>query len=199
MGATLFLQFIRSSVHPSIPSEICSHQPTILLKIFIIRQDSLFWSLFKVLKWEFFAQFLWAVPWCILINVSPYCLNKIIGYVECKDCGPPTAVQYLYVFGLLFSSLLESLTDQQALHIGRRIFLHTISICNAEVFAKSLRRKDMASPADKEEGEKEEGGEKKKDGSLNIASKSACSLLLFSYTSWMAYLRWAVADLFGCT
>lgn len=131
-----------------------------------------------MLKGEFFAQFLWALPWCILINVSPYCLNKIIGYIECKDCGPPTTVQYLYVFGLLFSSLFESLCDQQALHIGRRIFLHTISICNAEVFAKSLRRKDMASPADKEEGEKEEGG-KKKDGSLNIASKLICPLLVF--------------------
>ncbi|KAF9150322.1 hypothetical protein BG015_007856, partial [Linnemannia schmuckeri] len=155
----------------------------------LVKEDSLFWSLFKVLKWEFFAQFLWAVPWCILINVSPYCLNKIISYVECKDCGPPTAVQYLYVFGLLFSSLLESLTDQQALHIGRRIFLHTISICNAEVFAKSLRRKDMASPADKEEGEKEEGGEKKKDGSLNIANLIAVDVkkleIPFSYVFYL--------------
>ncbi|KAF9539971.1 hypothetical protein EC957_004821 [Mortierella hygrophila] len=155
----------------------------------LVKQDSLFWSLFKVLKWEFFAQFLWALPWCILINVSPYCLNKIIGYIECKDCGPPTAAQYLYVFGLLFSSLLESLTDQQALHIGRRIFLHTISICNAEVFAKSLRRKDMASPADKEEGEKEDGGDKKKDGSLNIANLIAVDVkkleIPFSYVFYL--------------
>ncbi|KAG0279120.1 hypothetical protein BGZ95_002211 [Linnemannia exigua] len=155
----------------------------------LVKQDSLFWSLFKVLKGEFFAQFLWSVPWCIFINVSPYCLNKIIGYIECKDCGPPTVVQYLYVFGLLFSSLLESLTDQQALHIGRRIFVHTISICNAEVFAKSLRRKDMASPADKtEEGEKE-NGDKKKDGSLNIANLIAVDVkkleIPFSYVFYL--------------
>ncbi|KAF9132827.1 hypothetical protein BGW39_011213 [Mortierella sp. 14UC] len=154
----------------------------------LVKEDSLFWSLFKVLKGEFFAQFLWAVPWCVFINVSPYCLNKIIEYVECKDCGPPTAVQYLYVFGLLFSSLLESLTDQQALHIGRRIFVHTISICNAEVFAKSLRRKDMASPADKEEGEKE-GDDKKKDGSLNIANLIAVDVkkleIPFSYVFYL--------------
>ncbi|KAK3844230.1 MAG: hypothetical protein J3R72DRAFT_482430 [Linnemannia gamsii] len=154
----------------------------------LVKQDSLFWSLFKVLKGEFFAQFLWAVPWCIFINVSPYCLNKIIGYIECRDCGPPTVVQYLYVFGLLFSSLLESLTDQQALHIGRRIFVHTISICNAEVFAKSLRRKDMASPADKEEGEKD-NGDKKKDGSLNIANLIAVDVkkleIPFSYVFYL--------------
>ncbi|KAF9930863.1 hypothetical protein FBU30_011152 [Linnemannia zychae] len=154
-----------------------------------VKQDSLFWSLFKVLKGEFFVQFLWAVPWCVFVNVSPYCLNKIISYVECTDCGAPTATQYLYVFGLLFSSLLESLTDQQALHIGRRIFVHTISICNAEVFAKSLRRKDMASPADKEEGEKEDEGGKKKDGSLNIANLIAVDVkkleIPFSYVFYL--------------
>ncbi|KAF9098829.1 hypothetical protein BGX29_007411 [Mortierella sp. GBA35] len=153
-----------------------------------VKEDSLFWSLFKVLKGEFFAQFLWAVPWCIFINVSPWCLNRIIQYIECKSCGPPTIVQYLYVFGLLFSSLLESLTDQQALHIGRRIFVHTISICNAEVFAKALRRKDMASPADKDD-EADNNGEKKKDASLNIANLIAVDVkkleIPFSYVFYL--------------
>ncbi|KAI8604697.1 ABC transporter type 1, transmembrane domain-containing protein [Dissophora ornata] len=152
----------------------------------LVREDSLFWSLYKVLKWEFFAQFLWALPWCILINVSPYCLNKIIEYIECKSCGKPTTVQYLYVFGLLFSSLLESLCNQNALHIGRRIFVHTISICNAEVFAKALRRKDMASPADKSEEDSEGSSDSpKKDGTLNIANLIAVDVkkleIPFSY------------------
>ncbi|KAI7822518.1 P-loop containing nucleoside triphosphate hydrolase protein [Gamsiella multidivaricata] len=154
-----------------IETQDCSVYSTHLLPfVRLHREDSLFWSLFKVLKWEFFAQFLWALPWCILINVSPYCLNKIIGYIECKTCGPPTAINYLYVFGLLFSSLIESLCNQQALHIGRRIFVHTISICNAEVFAKTLRRKDMASPAEKS-SEQDQAGDTKKDGTLNISSK----------------------------
>ncbi|KAF9194511.1 hypothetical protein BGZ50_006236 [Haplosporangium sp. Z 11] len=152
-----------------------------------VKQESLFWSLVKVLKGEFFAQFLWALPWCILINVSPYCLNKIIQYVECKSCGPPTTTNYLYVFGLLFSSLFESLCDQYALHIGRRIFVHTISICNAEVFAKALRRKDMASPADKSEQDSE--GDTKKDGSLNIANLIAVDVkkleIPFSYVFYL--------------
>ncbi|KAF9360285.1 hypothetical protein BGX26_009968 [Mortierella sp. AD094] len=153
----------------------------------VVRQDSLFWSLVRVLKWEFFAQFLWALPWCILINVSPYCLNKIIEYIECKSCGPPTFVNYLYVFGLLFSSLFESLCNQNALHIGRRIFVHTISICNAEVFAKALRRKDMASPAEKSEDDNT--NDKKKDGSLNIANLIAVDVkkleIPFSYVFYL--------------
>ncbi|GJJ75089.1 hypothetical protein EMPS_07447 [Entomortierella parvispora] len=153
----------------------------------LVKQSSLFWSLMKVLKWEFFAQFLWALPWCILINVSPYCLNKIIQYVECEQCGPPTIVQYLYVFGLLVSSLLESLCNQNALHIGRRIFVHTFSILNVEIFEKALRRKDMASPADKSEEEK--ANDKKKDGTLNIANLIAVDVkkleIPFSYVFYL--------------
>ncbi|KAG0256860.1 hypothetical protein BG011_004280 [Mortierella polycephala] len=152
-----------------------------------VKKESLFWSLVKVLKGEFFAQFMWALPWCILINVSPYCLNKIIQYIECKSCGPPSTINYLYVFGLLFSSLFESLCNQIALHIGRRIFVHTISICNAEVFGKALRRKDMASPADKSEQDSE--GDTKKDGSLNIANLIAVDVkkleIPFSYVFYL--------------
>ncbi|KAG0292891.1 hypothetical protein BGZ96_003540 [Linnemannia gamsii] len=185
----VYLGYRRSVQDIDLPDiEITDYSTHSIKRYNLVKEDSLFWSLFRMLKGEFFAQFLWALPWCILINVSPYCLNKIIGYIECKDCGPPTTVQYLYVFGLLFSSLFESLCNQQALHIGRRIFLHTISICNAEVFAKSLRRKDMASPADKEEGEKEEGG-KKKDGSLNIANLIAVDVkkleIPFSYVFYL--------------
>ncbi|KAG0304127.1 hypothetical protein BGZ98_005900 [Dissophora globulifera] len=158
-----------------------------------VKQNSLFWSLFSVLKWEFFAQFMWALPWAIFINVSPYCLNKIISYIECKDCGPPTTANYIYVFGLLLSSLIGSLCNQTALHIGRRIFVHTISICNAEIFAKALRRKDMASPADKSEEEDKDDADssdkKKKDGSLNIANLIAVDMkkleIPFSYVFYL--------------
>ncbi|KAG0049393.1 hypothetical protein BGZ83_005801 [Gryganskiella cystojenkinii] len=153
----------------------------------LVKQDSLFWSLMKVLKWEFFAQFLWALPWCILINVSPFCLNKIIQYIECDACGPPSIIEYLWVFGLLISSLLESLCNQNALHIGRRIFVHTFSILNVEIFGKALRRKDMASPADKSEEEKT--SDKKKDGTLNIANLIAVDVkkleIPFSYVFYL--------------
>ncbi|KAI8348976.1 P-loop containing nucleoside triphosphate hydrolase protein [Mortierella sp. GBAus27b] len=149
--------------------------------------DSLFRSLMKVLKWQLFEQFLWAMPWCIMINASPYCLRMIVEYIECKDCGPPTTTNYLWVYGLLFASLIESVCDQRALHIGRRIFVHTNAICNAEIFAKALRRKDMASPdtiKDEDEAEEEES-DNKKDGTLNIANLVAVDIhkleLPFSY------------------
>ena len=85
----------------------------------------------------------------------------------------------MWVFGLLIASIFESLAMQAALHKGRRIYVHAVSICNAQVFAKALRRKDMAAPDNDtdEDGEKakEEDQKKKKDGSANISSK--CLLL----------------------
>ncbi|KAG0006856.1 hypothetical protein BGZ65_002794 [Modicella reniformis] len=148
--------------------------------------------LLKALSWEFFIQFLWALPWCILINVPPFCMNKIIRYIECKTCGPPTMMEYSWVFGLLFAGILESLTQQAALHKGRRIFVHTTSICNAEVFAKTLCRKDLASSSssvakDGSEGDDDDDDNEngKKERSLNISNLIAVDIkkleLPFSY------------------
>ncbi|KAF9586708.1 hypothetical protein BGW38_008631 [Lunasporangiospora selenospora] len=125
-------------------------------------------SLLAALRWEFIIQILWAIPWSIAVNLSPFCLNRIIQYIECRECGPPTVYNYAWVFALLISSLLESIFLQAALHKGRRIYVHCTSICNAEVFAKSLRRKDIAS-ADKPEEKTDEDSEDK-EGSVNVSN-----------------------------
>ncbi|KAG0318908.1 hypothetical protein BG000_004022, partial [Podila horticola] len=128
-------------------------------------------TLLTTLKGEFFVQFLWSLPWCFLANVSPYCLNKILQYIECQDCGPPTAANYVYVFGLLVAALGESVCLQAAVHQGRRIYMHAVSICSAEVFTKSLHRKDAAT----HEG-KNDKGDAKKQGTLNITNLIAVDL-----------------------
>ncbi|KAF9319714.1 hypothetical protein BG006_002943, partial [Podila minutissima] len=148
-------------------------------------------TLMKALQGEFFIQFLWSIPWCFFVNISPYCLNKILQYIECRDCGAPTAVNYMYVFGLLFASLGDSVCMQAALHKGRRIYIHCVSICNAEVFAKTLRRKDMVSHEDKtdEDGQTKKDDGSKKDGTLNIANLIAVDVRKmeqpFSYAFYM--------------
>ncbi|KAG0348952.1 hypothetical protein BG004_003435 [Podila humilis] len=90
-----------------------------------------------------------------------FLMLSIVQYIECADCGAPTATQYIYIFGLLVASLGDSVCMQAALHMGRRIYVHSVSICNAEVFAKTLRRKDMAAHDDKTD---EDGKSKKEDG-----------------------------------
>ncbi|KAG0023260.1 hypothetical protein BGZ81_008188 [Podila clonocystis] len=133
-------------------------------------------TLIETLKGEIFVQFMWAMPWCVFVNISPYCLNKIIQYIECKECGAPTAFNYLYVFGLLLASLGDSLCMQAVCHNGRRIYFHTASICNGEVFAKTLRRKDIASSDHKDDKDNTDKREDDKEGSLNIANLVAVDI-----------------------
>ncbi|KAF9384340.1 hypothetical protein CPB97_005742 [Podila verticillata] len=103
------------------------------------------------LRGEFFVQFLLALPWCLTVNISPYCLKKIIEYMECQGCGPPTIHQYLYVFGILFASLGGAISQQQATQCGRHMYIHAASVANSEVYAKALRRKDKSSPKEQQD------------------------------------------------
>ncbi|KAF9118109.1 hypothetical protein BGW39_001468, partial [Mortierella sp. 14UC] len=130
-------------------------------------------TLIYALRWDFFIQFLLALPYGALSIVSPLCLNRITRFIECRDCGAPGLDMYAWVFGLLFASILGSLCQQASLHMGRRIYVRATAICNAEIFAKSLRRKDVSSSLDSKEGEPKKEGEapgKKKDGNANISN-----------------------------
>ncbi|KAG0052464.1 hypothetical protein BGZ83_002543 [Gryganskiella cystojenkinii] len=155
------------------------------------RNTSFIRAFVAAVRYDVFVQFLWCVPWCFFMNAAPYCLNKIVQFVECEDCGAPTWREFSWVFALFFSQFLESLTIQAALHKGRRIYVHTVSICNSQIFAKTLRRKDLGSPNKKEEDGKSDGkddeghgdgddddndGVKNKDGTLNIANLVAVDL-----------------------
>ncbi|KAF9277661.1 hypothetical protein BGZ74_003281, partial [Mortierella antarctica] len=147
----------------------CTNHQHDLVKV--AKKGSFSRTLLTTLKGGFFVQFLWSLPWCFFANVSPYCLNKILQYIECQDCGPPTATNYVYVFGLLVAALGESICMQAALHQGRRIYMHAVSICSAEVFTKSLHRKGAAT----QEG-KNDKGDAKKEGTINITNLIAVDL-----------------------
>ncbi|KAG0016475.1 hypothetical protein BGZ82_001085, partial [Podila clonocystis] len=99
---------------------------------------------------EFFVQFLLALPWCVAVNISPYCLKKIIEYMECQECAPPSIRQYMYVFGILFATLSGAISRQQAEQYGRHMYMHVVSITNSEIYAKALRRKDKSSPKEQQ-------------------------------------------------
>ncbi|KAG0054378.1 hypothetical protein BGZ83_011387 [Gryganskiella cystojenkinii] len=104
-------------------------------------------------------------------------MNKIIRYMECTECGPPTIENYKWVFGLLIASFFESMCFQAALHKGRRIFAHVTSIVTSQVYHKVLSRKDVGTPAkdNKEDGDaKIKDDDKKKN--LNIANLVAVDL-----------------------
>ncbi|KAF9142871.1 hypothetical protein BGX30_001980 [Mortierella sp. GBA39] len=192
VNSLVYLGFKRTLQDNDLPNLEDSDRADQSIRIYDVQTGKTFTRrLLLSLRWEFFWQFTWTMPWSIMTTASPYCLNKIIQYIECKDCGPPTASQYIWVFALLGASIVESLCFQTALHYGRRIYVHTTSICNAAVFAKALKRKDMASPVGKSDEEKEDGGkkkddeDKKKDSSANISNLVAVDIkkleLPFSY------------------
>ncbi|KAF9173923.1 hypothetical protein BGX21_011267 [Mortierella sp. AD011] len=155
-------------------------------------------SLFTALRGGLIMQLFWSIPYSCLALAQPYCLNKLIKYIECKDCGAPTIHDYTWVFVLLITSTLESAAQQQALHQGRRLFVHLVSICNSEVFAKALRRKDVTSSAEKGDGdENEKDGEKKKNRPLNISNLVGVDIQKMEQAFCYAYNFYGIPIEFG--
>lgn len=146
------------------------------------RRKSFIRSLFAALKKDAFIQIMWSIPHSVFLIAAPLCSKNIIAYIECKDCGPPTASNYIWVVALLATTLAASLCLHGSYRWARRLALKTTSIINTEVFKKSLCRKDIASSAEIKEDEE---GNRKKDKSANISSKVLfvmCSLLFFLLT-----------------
>ncbi|KAI7816898.1 P-loop containing nucleoside triphosphate hydrolase protein [Gamsiella multidivaricata] len=142
-----------------------------------VQKKSFTQSLFMALRRDLIMQFLCSIPFSILIVAQPYFLNRIVKYIECKDCGAPTYENYAWVFALLGCAILESAAQQTVLHRSRRLYMHLVSICNAAVFAKVFLRKDVATLANDKPEEKEGGGEQadaaaapKKDRTMNISN-----------------------------
>ncbi|KAF9139271.1 hypothetical protein BGX30_008188 [Mortierella sp. GBA39] len=133
----------------------------------LVKRKSFIRSLFAALKKDAFIQILWCIPHTVFFIAEPFCSKNIIAYIECKDCGPPTASNYVWVFALLATTLAASICLHGSYRWARRLALKTTSIINTEVFKKSLRRKDIASSAEFKEDEE---GNRKKDKSANISN-----------------------------
>ncbi|KAF9437115.1 hypothetical protein BGZ76_001945 [Entomortierella beljakovae] len=135
------------------------------------KKSTFFRTLAYSIRSDLIIQFLWVVPFSILIVAQPLCLKMLTEYFECKDCGPPTLKNYGMVLVLFITSIFCSGAQQQALHRGRRIFVKVVSVCNSQVFLKTLRRKNMSSPAEsKDTTIKAENEEKKPGRTLNISN-----------------------------
>lgn len=143
------------------------------------RRKSFVRSLFASLKNDAFIQIMWSIPHSVFLIAAPLCSKNIIAYIECKDCGPPTAGNYIWVFALLATTLAASLCLHQSYRWARRLALKTTSIINTEVFKKSLCRKDIASSAEIKEDEE---GNRKKDKSANISSKALLRCVLSPFS-----------------
>ena len=88
-------------------------------------------------------QAFWALIFAVFTFLPTILLRQILLYVE-NPQSKSRETAWLYVFGLLFASLCTCVGDGQSLWIGRRICLRLRAIVVGEVYAKALRRRDVA-------------------------------------------------------
>ncbi|KAI1145683.1 multidrug resistance-associated protein [Nemania diffusa] len=104
------------------------------------KTTSLALHLAKYFKGMLIAQCLWAVFSGFLAFAPTLLLRAILQYVETPQMAPRN-VLWLLVILLPVADILRSISDNQALWIGRKICIRIRAIIIGEIYAKALRRK----------------------------------------------------------
>ncbi|KAM3589807.1 hypothetical protein VKS41_000661 [Umbelopsis sp. WA50703] len=73
---------------------------------------------------------------------NPFFLDKFLQYIQ-DPAGRPMQSAYLYCLGMFAGSVVNTLFSSQTLLWGRRCNVRMTNMLNAEIYAKSLRRKDV--------------------------------------------------------
>jgi len=94
-----------------------------------------------MLSWAFIK------PWVTVL--PPVFINLLLNWTAARQRGEDAKphVALLYVVGLFCAQMATSMCMSQALIIGRRLCIRAKALVIAEVFTKSLRRKDLAGKA----------------------------------------------------
>ncbi|KAI0540145.1 multidrug resistance-associated protein [Xylaria digitata] len=106
----------------------------------IKKTSSLALHLAKYFKGMLIAQCLWAIFSGFLAFAPTLLLRAILQYVETPNMAPRN-VLWLLVILLPVTDILRSISDNQALWIGRKICIRIRAIIIGEIYAKALRRK----------------------------------------------------------
>ncbi|KAI0457143.1 multidrug resistance-associated protein [Xylaria acuta] len=104
------------------------------------KTTSLAFHLAKYFKGMLITQCLWAVFSGVFAFVPTLLLRAILQYVETPYMAPRN-VLWLLVILLPVTDIIRSISDNQALWIGRKICIRIRAIIIGEIYAKALRRK----------------------------------------------------------
>ena len=135
------------------------------------KTNALAWHLLKYFKQELIIQALWAVGSGFFTFAPTLLLKVFLEFVEDPDATPINAA-WFYITLLALSSCIKSITDGQALWIGRRICIRLRAVIVGEVYAKALRRK-AAAGKDTVLGENKETATEDRKTQQNTAAKLA--------------------------
>ena len=116
------------------------------------KTSSLAWHLMKYFKKSLLVQAAWSVASGLVTFAPTLLLKAFLEFVE-DPKGIPVNAAWFYIILLAMSTCFKSVTDGQALWIGRKICIRLRAVMVGEIFAKALRRK-AASVNDTVLGEK---------------------------------------------
>ncbi|KAF9979193.1 hypothetical protein BGZ73_004079 [Actinomortierella ambigua] len=104
-------------------------------------QPSLLWRIYECNRRDIWINLFFGIISSITAFGVPYYLKLLLEYIEEPD--GPKELAYMYVFAMLVSDVTRSLAFGQNLYYGRRVEVRLKAMLSAEIYAKSLRRKDM--------------------------------------------------------
>ncbi|KAG0198978.1 hypothetical protein BGX28_007646 [Mortierella sp. GBA30] len=137
---------------------------------------------------SFFWQFTFVVISTCLDFSVPFFLKLFLKYIN--DPTVPPKVAYLYVILIFVAQVSRSLVQSQMFYMGRKINVSMMALLNAEIYAKTLTRRDMSGLVDKKskdsakdkdgKGKGKDGKGKDKDGKDNAPASAGKVVNLMS-------------------
>ncbi|OBZ88726.1 ATP-dependent bile acid permease [Choanephora cucurbitarum] len=123
--------------------------------------------IYKSNKREIWTQLIFSLLACLIAYLAPYFQQKLLEYFEQGNNRGPVQTAYLYTLGMFMVGVVKLMCNSIQLWAGRRWNIRTFSMLDAEIFNKTLKRKDMlgkvSNSKQNEEKEDEEGNEKEDD------------------------------------
>ncbi|KAI8328920.1 hypothetical protein BC941DRAFT_444086 [Chlamydoabsidia padenii] len=98
-------------------------------------------------KGSIWAQFIFSTGAVIISYLNPYFQQRFLEYIE-QPNGQPIKTAYTYILGMFTVSLAKLLCNNIQLYAGRRWNVRTLCMLDAEIYEKTLKRKDMSGKVD---------------------------------------------------
>lgn len=95
-------------------------------------------------KKEIFSQLFFSIFSTLCGYLSPYFQQRFLEYIELKEDRPPIQTAYMFTLGLFLVGVAKLLCNTVQLWMGRRWNIRTLIMLDAEIFSKTLRRKDAS-------------------------------------------------------
>ncbi|KAF9388063.1 hypothetical protein CPC16_006719 [Podila verticillata] len=131
------------------------------------------WSLLKRVLWFNILSFTWQFTFVVLstcLDFSvPYLLKLFLAYI--KDPTESPKIAYLYVVLIFVAQVSRSLVQSQMFYMGRKINVSMMALLNAEIYAKTLTRRDMSGLVNKKGKDDKDKKDQEKDKSPASAGK----------------------------